>query len=70
MIIVINLLKLWKEYISPLYSWTNCCKYHPSCCDYAIKSIEKNGVLRGGALSIWRILRCNPLSKGRDDPVK
>jgi hypothetical protein len=46
------------------------CKYHPSCSSYAYESVKKYGVVRGGSKAAWRILRCNPWSKGGDDPVK
>ena len=45
------------------------CKYIPTCSEYAIQAIEKYGVLKGVFLGIWRILRCNPFSKGGYDPV-
>jgi len=46
------------------------CKYHPSCSQYTIDALEKYGVVRGVLMGIWRILRCNPFSKGGYDPVK
>ena len=45
------------------------CKHIPTCSDYAIESIMEYGVIKGGFLSIKRILRCNPFSKGGYDPV-
>jgi putative membrane protein insertion efficiency factor len=46
------------------------CKFHPSCSEYGHQAIGKYGVIKGGAMSIWRILRCNPWSKGGHDPVR
>ena len=46
------------------------CKYVPTCSQYALEAIEKYGVIKGGLMSIRRILRCNPFSKGGFDPVK
>ncbi len=46
------------------------CKFYPTCSNYAIEAIKKYGVLKGGAMSLWRILRCNPFSKGGYDPVR
>lgn len=66
--IIINIIKIYKKYISPLKINASC-KYIPTCSSYAIEAIEKYGVIKGGILSIWRILRCNPFSKGGYDPV-
>ncbi|MBI5072086.1 membrane protein insertion efficiency factor YidD [Candidatus Falkowbacteria bacterium] len=46
------------------------CRFHPTCSDYGYAAIEKYGVFRGGAKAIWRVLRCNPFSKGGFDPLK
>ena len=45
------------------------CKYIPTCSNYAIEAINKYGSIKGTYLSIKRILRCNPFSKGGYDPV-
>jgi putative membrane protein insertion efficiency factor len=45
------------------------CKYEPSCSCYAEQAIRRHGVLRGLGLAGWRLLRCNPWSKGGYDPV-
>lgn len=45
------------------------CKYFPTCSQYAIEALEKYGVIKGSLLAVWRILRCNPFSKGGYDPV-
>ncbi len=46
-----------------------CCRFTPTCSAYALEAIEVHGALKGTALSLWRILRCNPLFKGGYDPV-
>jgi len=46
------------------------CKYHPSCSQYAIDALRQKGLLRGSALAGWRLLRCNPWSRGGFDPVR
>jgi len=48
----------------------NTCRFYPSCSHYTYQAIYKYGVLRGGVMGSWRILRCNPFSKGGFDPVK
>lgn len=46
------------------------CRFKPTCSEYAIAAIEKYGLIRGALKASWRILRCNPWSKGGWDPVK
>ena len=46
-----------------------CCRYFPTCSQYAVTAIERYGALKGSRLAAWRILRCNPFSKGGYDPV-
>lgn len=45
------------------------CCFQPTCSEYAAIAIAEHGVLRGGAMAVWRVLRCNPLNRGRFDPV-
>ncbi len=45
------------------------CIYHPSCSEYSYESFKKFGIVKGFILSISRVIRCNPLSKGGYDPV-
>ncbi len=45
------------------------CRYNPSCSEYTYEAIEKYGVIKGGLKGAYRILRCNPFSKGGDDPL-
>jgi putative membrane protein insertion efficiency factor len=46
------------------------CKYHPSCSQYAIDALRERGLVRGSLLAGWRVLRCNPWSRGGFDPVR
>ncbi|MBY0757089.1 membrane protein insertion efficiency factor YidD [Clostridium sardiniense] len=66
--VVINLIRFYRKNISPLKN--PCCRYVPTCSQYAIEAVEKHGAFRGSLMAIWRILRCNPFSKGGYDPVK
>jgi putative membrane protein insertion efficiency factor len=45
------------------------CRFYPSCSHYSYQAVYKYGVLRGGTLAIWRVLRCNPFNPGGYDPV-
>ncbi len=57
----------WRAIISPLYG--NICRFHPSCSAYGLRAVQQWGLFRGGALTVWRILRCNPWSRGGIDDV-
>ena len=65
--IPIFFIKIYQKLISPLFGQR--CKYYPSCSNYSIEAFKKHGFFKGLILSIWRILRCNPLSKGGVDYV-
>lgn len=76
--IIIKLIILYQKYISPYKKYiynvfgikNPGCRYYPSCSSYAIDAIEKYGLIKGIVKAIWRILRCNPFSKGGYDPIK
>jgi putative membrane protein insertion efficiency factor len=46
------------------------CRFHPTCSNYTFQAINKYGIFKGGALGIWRIVRCNPWNPGGEDPLK
>lgn len=66
--ILISIINFYRKFLSPL-KWRVHCIYTPTCSEYAIEAIEKHGPLKGSALAIWRIIRCNPFAKGGYDPV-
>lgn len=45
------------------------CLYQPTCSEYAALACAQHGMARGGAMAAWRLLRCNPFSRGGWDPV-
>ncbi len=48
----------------------NSCRHFPTCSEYAYEAISRYGIIKGGRLAIWRILRCNPFCRGGYDPVE
>jgi putative membrane protein insertion efficiency factor len=46
------------------------CRFTPTCSQYGLEAIEKYGIIQGGLMTSWRILRCNPWNKGGYDPIK
>lgn len=61
------LIDVYRRYISPLKS--PCCRYIPTCSEYAMIAIERYGAMRGGWLALKRILRCHPFHEGGYDSV-
>ncbi len=68
--LVLTLIRFYKKYLSLGNLGINGCRFEPSCSVYTYQAIEKYGILRGSLMGLWRILRCNPFSKGGYDPVK
>jgi len=66
--IIVFIIRIYKRFISPILP--DSCRFYPSCSQYAIEAIQKHGTLRGGMMTTYRILRCNPFNKGGYDPVK
>ena len=64
------LIKIIKIYQRKPLSCHSKCKYIPTCSQYTIDAIEYYGAFKGTLMGIWRILRCNPFSKGGIDYVK
>ena len=65
--IFVFFIKFYRKRISPLKK--PCCRFTPSCSEYALEAIQTHGALKGLYLSIKRILRCHPFCKGGYDPV-
>ena len=66
--LLISLINFYRKFISP--GRPSCCKYRPTCSQYALDAINKYGAFRGSIMAVYRILRCNPFYKGGYDPVK
>jgi uncharacterized protein len=71
--IIERILAFYKRWISPALhaasGVSGACRYHPSCSEYAAAALERHGVVLGSGLAIWRLLCCNPFSRGGFDPV-
>ena len=61
------LIRLYRAGISPMHR--PCCRFIPTCSQYAVEAIAKYGALKGGWLAIKRICRCHPFHEGGYDPV-
>ena len=66
-IVFLFLIDVYRRYISPLKS--PCCRYIPTCSEYAMIAIERYGAARGGWLALKRILRGHPFHEEGYDPV-
>jgi len=71
----VRIIELYQKTLSPDHGFlrhrypAGYCKYTPTCSEYCKQSILKYGVLKGGVKGAWRVLRCNPWSKGGVDRV-
>lgn len=65
--LLLGLIHFYQRNISPMFP--PCCRFIPTCSQYAAEAISKYGALKGGFLALKRILRCNPFFKGGYDPV-
>lgn len=63
------LIGVYRMWISPMLGGGKC-KYNPTCSEYAMQAYKKYNFFKATGLTIWRILRCNPFSKGGYDPLK
>ncbi len=73
---ILKLIRFYQKTFSPdhgpfslIHPWPGVCKFRPTCSEYAYLAIDKYGIAKGSLKAIWRILRCNPWSKGGwDEP--
>lgn len=73
--LILRLIRLYQKTLSPDTGWFSYkhphgfCRFYPHCSEYGYQAIKKHGLLKGGFLSIKRVLKCNPFSRGGSDPV-
>ena len=65
---LLSLIRFYRRHLSRAKKRPTC-RYIPTCSEYAVDAIQRYGALKGGRLAAWRLLRCNPFSKGGYDPV-
>ena len=65
--LLLKLISFYKSFLSPYFGGN--CKYEPSCSNYSHQAISKHGVFKGSFLTILRLVKCNPFSKGGYDPI-
>ena len=53
--------------LSPLFA--GCCRFEPSCSNYALAALDTHGAVKGSLLAIWRLMRCHPFGRSGYDPV-
>jgi putative membrane protein insertion efficiency factor len=66
--ILLGLIRGYQAVVSPALP-PDTCRFYPSCSHYGYQAIYKYGAIKGTAMAIWRVLRCNPYNPGGFDPV-
>ncbi len=64
---MIFLIRVYQWCLSPFLG--RCCRFSPSCSEYAIQALRRHGMMRGSLLALKRISRCHPGNICGDDPV-
>ncbi|MBQ3038655.1 MAG: membrane protein insertion efficiency factor YidD [Clostridia bacterium] len=66
---LIKAVRFYQKYISP-YKGGSCCRFVPTCSEYAILALKKYGAIKGSFLALRRIFKCHPFHKGGYDPLE
>jgi putative membrane protein insertion efficiency factor len=66
--LILALIRLYQKTFSRTLP-ADTCRFYPSCSHYSYQAIYKYGVIKGGLMAAWRVLRCNPFNRGGFDPV-
>jgi len=66
--LALRAIRFYQRYISPALPPS--CRFVPTCSEYGYDAIAKYGIIKGGWLAAWRIVRCNPFGRGGYDPVQ
>ena len=65
--VILLFIKGYHKYLSPLFP--RCCRFYPTCSEYAFQAVQQFGVKKGLVLGLKRIIRCNPFNNGGYDPL-
>ena len=68
--LLLFLIRFYRRAVSPLHP--PCCRFLPTCSEYALEAVEVHGAVKGGLLALWRIARCHPFHREKNfiyDPV-
>ena len=65
--LLLSLIRFYRRSISPLFPPR--CRFVPTCSEYAMQALAVHGFFKGTLLTVWRLLRCQPLAKFGYDPV-
>lgn len=65
--LVVGAIRFYQRFISPAFPPV--CRFSPTCSSYALTSVQRFGVFRGGWMALKRIARCHPFNPGGYDPV-
>ena len=65
--LILKLIRFYRKHLSP--ARPPCCRFVPTCSEYALQAVTKYGALKGSWLALRRLLRCHPFCKGGYDPV-
>ena len=74
--IILKIIKFYQKTLSfdhgflKIFFPNGYCRFRPTCSEYGYQAIKKYGIIKGGIMALWRIVRCNPWNKGGNDPVK
>ncbi|MFH0829497.1 MAG: membrane protein insertion efficiency factor YidD [Candidatus Kerfeldbacteria bacterium] len=75
-LLAVSIIRLYQRTLSPDHGWFRSnhplgfCRYHPSCSEFAVRTIKKHGIFVGTLFVMRRIIKCNPWSRGGLDPVQ
>ncbi|HMR55069.1 MAG TPA: membrane protein insertion efficiency factor YidD [Candidatus Doudnabacteria bacterium] len=73
--LLIKFIQLYQKTLSPDHSWLKAkypygfCRFYPTCSEYAITALQKHGTIKGTALSVKRIIKCNPFVQPQIDKI-